>query len=62
MFSFIQEYVQDSETAEKLESGVQIIINDRTLIPNADLSDVDKKRTKFNARRKALSKRAFGSE
>ena len=48
--------------AEKLESGVQLVINDRSLIPSADLNDLGVLRTKFNAKRKTSSLRPFGSE
>ena len=55
-------FVQDSITAAKIESEVEYVINDLSLIPKGALSDVKKKRTKFNAQRKAAGHRAFGSE
>ena len=47
---------------ERLEPGVAIIINDRELIPNNDLTDLGKKRTKFNAKGKNLGLHPFGAE
>ena len=55
-------FVQDSITAAKIESEVEYVINDLSLIPKGALSDVEKKRTKFNAQRKVAGHRAFGSE
>ena len=55
---------KDTETAEKLESGLEFIINDHSLIPKSDLSDIGTKRTKFNSQRKLADQnnRAFGAE
>ena len=55
---------KDTETAVKLESGVEFIINDHSLIPKSDLSDIGTKRTKFNSQRKLADQnnRAFGAE
>ena len=53
---------QQSKIAEKLESGVEIVLNNRNLLPKPDLSDVDVRRTEFNAMRKRLKLSAFGSE
>ena len=55
---------KDTETAEKLESGVEFIISNHSLIPKSDLSDIGTKRTKFNSIRKLADQnnRAFGAE
>ena len=56
--------LKDTETAVKLEAGVEFIIKDHSLIPKPDLSDIGTKRTKFNSKRKLADQnnRAFGAE
>ena len=43
---------------------MEFIINDHSLIPKSDLSDIGTKRTKFNSKRKLADQnnRAFGAE
>ena len=48
--------------AEKLENGVEIVLKNRHLFPKADLTDVDLRRSEFNAIRKQTKLSAFGSE
>ena len=55
-------FLKGIKTAEVLQSGVDIVLKDRSLIPRADLSDINILRTAFNAKRKSLKLHAFGSE
>ena len=48
--------------ADKLDSGVEIVLKNRRLIPMPDLSDVDLRRSEFNAVRKQMKLSPFGSE
>ena len=47
---------------KKLESGFEIVLNNRHLLSKPGLSDVDLGRTEFNAMRKKLKLSEFGSE
>ena len=50
--------------AVKLESDVEFIINDDSLIPKSDLSDIGTKRIEFNSKQKLAvqNNRAFEAE
>ena len=55
---------KDTETAVKLETGVVFIINNHSLIPKLDLTNIGTKRTKFNSNRKLADQnnRAIGPD
>ena len=61
IFSF-QLIIKQTTVADKLDSGVEIVLKNRRLIPMPDLSDVDVRRSEFNKMRKQSKLLPFGSE
>ena len=54
--------LKGADIAAQIESGVPLVLKDRSLIPSSDLSDIGLKRTKLNAQGKKIGLRAFGEE
>ena len=61
IFSF-QLIIKQTTVADKLDSGVEIVLKNRRLVPMPDLSDVNVCRSEFNKMRKQSKLLPFGSE